>query len=280
MTKFKVALIQLNSQRDVDGNISTLQRLVSKAADQGVDLILTPENLASMPMDQQTPAFAVEKHPMLAAARDLAQKYSVWLLLGSLLIKDIADGKIYNRSILLDNHGQVVSFYDKIHLFDVNLGRGESYGESAYFRGGNKAIIVETPWCKLGMTICYDLRFPHLYRSLAQAGAECILVPSAFTATTGKVHWEVLLRARAIENGCFIFAPNQAGDHAADQKTYGHSTIINPWGEVVAVAGEAEDIIVSDIDVSASKRARERIPSLICQPTFDLAVVQLTNSRK
>lgn len=270
MAKVKIALIQLNSQRDVAQNIVTLEKFISQAADQGADFILTPENLASMPMDHQTPVFTMDKHPLLAAARQMAQKHSVWLLLGSLLIKNEENRTIYNRSVLLDNNGMIVVSYDKIHLFDVNLGNGESYGESAYFNGGDRAIVITTPWGELGMTICYDLRFPQLYRALAQAGAEYIVVPSAFTATTGKAHWEVLLRARAIENGCFILAPNQTGTHAETQKTFGHSMIIDPWGEVQAIAGEIEEIVFSEIDLSASQNVRQKIPSLAYQPDFHL----------
>jgi len=208
-------------------------------------------------------------HPVLAALREVARETGVWLLIGSLAV-DIsrepgpAEGerRLANRSYLVDPSGAVVAHYDKIHMFDVDLAGGESYRESNAFRPGGRTVLAETPWGVLGMTVCYDLRFPHLYRALAQAGADFLAIPSAFTVPTGKAHWHVLMRARAIENGCFVFAPAQWGEHAEGRRTYGHSLIVDPWGEVLADAGEGVGIVSARIDVAAIAKARRMVPSL------------------
>ena len=206
---------------------------------------------------------------MLAALREVAQETGVWLLIGSLAVDlsrepGTAEGerRLANRSYLVDPGGAVVARYDKIHMFDVDLAGGESYRESNAFRPGGRAVLAETPWGVLGMTVCYDLRFPHLYRALAQAGADFLAIPSAFTVPTGKAHWHVLLRARAIENGCFVFAPAQWGEHAEGRRTYGHSLIVDPWGEVLADAGEGVGIVTARIDLAAIAKARRMVPSL------------------
>ena len=206
---------------------------------------------------------------MLAALREVAQETGVWLLIGSLAI-DLSrepgtaggEHRLANRSYLVDPGGAVVAHYDKIHMFDVDLAGGESYRESNAFRPGGRAVLAETPWGVLGMTVCYDLRFPHLYRTLAQAGADFLAIPSAFTVPTGKAHWHVLLRARAIENGCLVFAPAQWGEHAEGRRTYGHSLIVDPWGEVLADAGEGVGIVSARIDLAAIAKARRMVPSL------------------
>jgi len=192
----------------------------------------------------------------------------VWLLIGSLAIK-VSDTKTANRSFLIDPKGGIAAQYDKIHLFDVDLPSGETYRESNTVAGGNRAILAETSWGRLGMTICYDLRFPHLYRALAKAGAFLLTVPSAFTETTGKAHWHTLLRARAIENGAFVVAPAQGGTHANGRKTYGHSLIVAPWGEVLAEAGTDPCVIVAEIDSARVTDARTRVPSLKHDRDFD-----------
>jgi deaminated glutathione amidase len=206
---------------------------------------------------------------VLAALREVAQETGVWLLIGSLAIdlsreRGTAEGerRLANRSYLVDPGGGVVARYDKIHMFDVDLAGGESYRESNAFRPGGRAVLAETPWGVLGMTVCYDLRFPHLYRALAQAGADFLAIPSAFTVPTGKAHWHVLMRARAIENGCFVFAPAQWGEHAEGRRTYGHSLIVDPWGEVLADAGEGVGIVSARIDLAAIAKARRMVPSL------------------
>jgi deaminated glutathione amidase len=208
-------------------------------------------------------------HPVLAALQAVARETGVWLLIGSLAV-DISrepgiprgERRLANRSYLIDASGAIVARYDKIHMFDVDLAGGESYRESNAFRPGGEVVLADTPWGVLGMTVCYDLRFPQLYRTLAQAGAEFLAIPSAFTVPTGKAHWHVLLRARAIENGCFVFAPAQWGEHAEGRHTYGHSLIVNPWGEVMADAGQGVDIVTERIEVARIAEARRMVPSL------------------
>jgi deaminated glutathione amidase len=269
---FIASCIQFTSARDYQPNIGIVSDLVRRARDAGADFVLTPENTGlTEPVGRlrREKARAEANHPVLAALRDVARETRVWLLIGSLAVDlsgepETAEGecRLANRSYLVDPHGAVVARYDKIHMFDVDLAGGESYRESTGFRPGDRAVLAETPWGVLGMTVCYDLRFPHLYRALAQAGADFLAIPSAFTVPTGKAHWHVLMRARAIENGCFVFAPAQWGEHAEGRRTYGHSLIIDPWGEVLADAGEGVDIISARIDVAAIAKARRMVPSL------------------
>jgi predicted amidohydrolase len=201
-------------------------------------------------------------HPALAAFREAAAKAGAWLLIGSIGVKVEGGERLANRSYLLDASGNIVATYDKIHMFDVDLAGGESYRESATFRPGDRAVLADTPWGLLGMTVCYDLRFPHLYRTLAQAGARFITIPAAFTRPTGSAHWHVLQRARAIETGCYIFAPAQCGEHTQGRKTYGHSLIVAPWGEVLADGGDDVGIISAEIDTAKIDEARRMVPSL------------------
>jgi predicted amidohydrolase len=201
------------------------------------------------------------EHPAIPAFSALAAELGVWLLIGSLQIK-LDAVTCANRSFLFDDCGRVVARYDKIHMFDVDLQGGESYRESKTFRPGDRAVIADTPWGKVGLTVCYDLRFAYLYRALAQAGASFLTVPSAFTVPTGQAHWHTLLRARAIETGSFVFAPAQCGGHAEGRKTYGHSLIVAPWGEVLADGGEAPGVITADIDPAKVAEARSMIPAL------------------
>ena len=208
-----------------------------------------------------------ETHAALAAFRALAKELRIWLHCGSLAVI-LPSGKVANRTYVLSPDGAVAAFYDKIHMFDVDLGNGERYMESATFEAGHEAVTVDLPWGRLGLTICYDLRFPHLYRHLAQAGADFLTVPAAFTRVTGEAHWHVLLRARAIETGCFVFAPAQTGVHAGDRKTFGHALIISPWGEILADAGTDPGVIVTDIDVAEVARARAKIPALTLDAAF------------
>jgi len=268
---FTASCIQFTSARDYDPNIRVVSDLVRRARDGGADLVMTPENTG---LTEPVGKFRREKardeanHPVLAALRDVAQETGVWLLIGSLAV-DLSrepgregESRLANRSYLVDPRGAVGARYDKIHMFDVDLAGGESYRESNAFRPGERTVLAETPWGALGMTVCYDLRFPHLYRTLAQAGADFLAIPSAFTVPTGKAHWHVLLRARAIENGCFVFAPAQWGEHAEGRRTYGHSLIVDPWGEVLADAGEGVGIISARIEVGAIGKARRMVPSL------------------
>jgi deaminated glutathione amidase len=262
--KFRVACIQTSSTRDVAENIASVSGLIARARADGAELICTPENVA---MIEPNRAARFEKaepegsHPALAAFREVAAKTGAWVLAGSLAVKIDGD-RLANRSYLIDPGGRVAASYDKIHMFDVDLESGESYRESATFRPGDRAVLVDTPWGPLGMTVCYDLRFPHLYRALAQAGALYITIPSAFTRPTGRAHWHVLQRARAIETGCYLFAPAQCGEHAEGRKTYGHSLIVAPWGEVLVDGGEEVGIVSAEIDPAKIDEARRMVPSL------------------
>ena len=205
----------------------------------------------------------------LAGMRDLARETGAWLLAGSLVIDPdrepgaaAGETRLANRSLLLDANGTVVARYDKIHMFDIDLPGGESYRESNAYRPGGRTVVADTPWGRLGMSVCYDLRFPHLYRALAQAGADFLTVPSVFTVPTGTAHWHVLLRARAIETGCFVFAPAQWGEHAAGRRSYGHALIVDPWGEVLADAGEGVGLVTARIDPTRIAEVRRMVPSL------------------
>jgi predicted amidohydrolase len=264
MTKFKAACVQLRSSDDVRENIYDTTNLIRDAARQGAQFIATPENTTLMAPDggaKLDRSFIESKDPALPAFRALAAELSVWLLIGSLAIK-VSGAKTANRSFLIDPNGRISARYDKIHLFDVDLPSGEKYRESNTVEGGDTAILADLPWCKLGMTICYDLRFPKLYRALAKDGATLLSVPSAFTETTGKAHWHVLVRARAIENGAFVIAPAQGGAHANGRKTYGHSLIVAPWGEIIAEGGTDPGIFMAEIDTALALDARARIPNL------------------
>jgi predicted amidohydrolase len=263
---FRLACIQVNASDDMPANLAAAGAMARAARDDGAQLISFPENVAFMAPDGlgvREAARTEDAHPALAAFRDLAQELEAWLLVGSLAIATgDADGRVANRSFLLDDGGAVRARYDKIHMFDVTLADGESYTESATYRPGSAAVCAETPFGALGLTICYDLRFPYLYRALAKAGARMIAVPSAFTLATGKAHWHTLLRARAIETGSFVFAPAQCGTHPRGRKTFGHSLIIGPWGEILAEAGDTPGVIAAEIDLAAGARARAQVPAL------------------
>ncbi len=258
----KVACIQLTSGADLLENIEKVENLLKQAAESGAKFIFTPENSFLMEAGTKNhEIYKQEEHPAVIASSDMAKKYGVWLLIGSVAVAG-SDNKNYNRSLLFNPAGEIAAQYDKIHLFDVEVGDGQTYRESAKMIAGDKAVIADMPFAKLGMTVCYDLRFPQLYRALAKAGANIITVPAAFTQVTGQAHWHVLLRARAIENACFIVAPAQTGTHAGGRKTYGHSLIINPWGEIIADAGTEEGIITAEIDLSEVAKIRANLPSL------------------
>jgi deaminated glutathione amidase len=268
----KAACVQFTAARDYEPNIQVVSDLVRRARDRGADFVLTPENTGLMePIGKLRREKARDEanHPVLAVLRDLARETGLWLLLGSLAVDisrepGIPEGerRLANRSYLIDATGGIIARYDKIHMFDVDLVGGESYRESNAFRPGSSLELAKTPWGVLGMTVCYDLRFPQLYRTLAQAGADFLAIPSAFTVPTGKAHWHVLLRARAIENGCFVFAPAQWGAHAEGRRTYGHSLIVNPWGEVLADAGDGVGVVSTSIDPAHVAEARRMVPSL------------------
>lgn len=264
----RLSCIQISSSDDLTANIAKLEAMVESSAKQGAQLICTPENSFLMEKPNTERIFYTQgAHPAIAASSAMAKKNKVWLLIGSISVADdkeqpVDNKKTYNRSLLFNPQGEIVAQYDKIHLFDVDVGDGQTYKESAKIIAGNKAVIAKTPWGNLGMTICYDLRFPQLYRAIAKAGAKIIAVPAAFTQVTGEAHWHVLLRARAIETGCFIIAPAQTGTHAGGRKTFGHSLIIDPWGKILADAGTEEGVITADIDISEVEKTRAKLPSL------------------
>jgi predicted amidohydrolase len=262
--KFIAACVQITAQREFAPNIAATSDLVRRARDAGAELIMTPEITGMFEPKRDlhlAKAVCEADHPALAAFRDLARETASWLLVGSLAIK-LEASRLANRSFLLAPDGVIAARYDKIHMFDVDLANGESYRESALYRPGEDLVLAALPWGTLGMTICYDLRFPYLYRALAQAGADFLSIPAAFTVPTGKAHWHVLQRARAIENGCFVFAPAQWGEHADGRKTYGHSLIVDPWGEVLADAGECIGFITAEIDPAKIAEARRMVPAL------------------
>jgi predicted amidohydrolase len=262
--KFKAACVQVTAGRELAPNIETALRLGRKASAEGADFITYPENVT---MIEPVGAEAVKKalpeseHPAIPAFRGLARETGAWILAGSLSIRTGA-AKYANRSILFDDAGNIVARYDKLHLFDVDLAGGERYRESERIAPGDRAVVAATPWGLLGMTICYDVRFPQLYRALAKAGAAMFTVPAAFTEQTGRAHWHILNRARAIECGAFVIAAAQCGTHAQGRRTFGHSLIVDPWGEVLAEGGESEGVIVAEIDLAKSAEARRRVPSL------------------
>jgi predicted amidohydrolase len=262
--KFTAACVQMTSEREFEPNIRAASDLVRRARDAGADFIMTPEITGMFePKRDRHLAKATDEatNPVIAAFRDLARETGAWLLLGSTPIKLEAE-RLANRSFLLAPDGAIAARYDKIHMFDVDLKNGESYRESALYRPGESSILATLPWGTLGMTVCYDLRFPYLYRALAQAGADFLSIPAAFTVPTGKAHWHVLQRARAIENACFVFAPAQWGEHAEGRKTFGHSLIVDPWGEILADAGEGVGFITAEIDTAKIAEARRMVPAL------------------
>lgn len=268
---FRAACIQMTSGVDMDANVEAASSLIRQAATAGADFIATPEVTHLMVLKTRelfSKIYSQADDPGLKAFQALAAELDKWLLIGSLAIR-LSDTKLANRSFLIGPDGHIKSSYDKAHMFDVDLPSGESYRESATYQAGNKLALAQTPWGTVGQTICYDLRFPYLFRALAQQGADFITVPSAFTQQTGEAHWHILLRARAIETGCFIIAPAQTGTHECGRKTYGHSLIISPWGEVLADGKSGTGIIVADIDSEAVNAARAQIPSLLGDMPLD-----------
>lgn len=266
----RTALIQMTSSDDPDTNLAFMKEAITNAAANGAGFILTPElcNCISLDRRHQT---AVLKHEAedrtLAELRDLAARLGVWLVLGSLALKtDDPDGRFANRTFVIGPDGAVVGKYDKIHMFDVRISETEAFRESSGYRPGTQLKIVSTPFGRLGLTICYDLRFPHIFRALAQQGAEIFSVPSAFSPNTGAAHWEPLLRARAIENGAYVLAPAQTGTHPTksgrSRKTYGHSMAVDPWGQVLAQTSQRSDTLFTNLHLAEVEQARQRVPSL------------------
>jgi len=266
MTKLRVACAQLRTGIEIVANIDHASALIRDAAGKGARFIATPEmtNLLDIRPGMARPKIVAESDDKtLAALRALADELGVWLLIGSIAVAVEGEDRLANRSVLIAPDGSVRARYDKIHMFDVEVGDGQSYRESRAYRPGERAGLAEAEFGVLGMTICYDVRFPHLYRKLAQAGAEILTIPAAFTRVTGQAHWHVLVRTRAIETGSFVLAPAQGGKHEDGRETFGHSLIVSPWGEVLAEKADDEPgVIVADIDLDAVTKARGRIPSL------------------
>lgn len=264
MRPFKAACIQVNASNDMMANIDSAMRLCVEARAAGAELILMPENVSMMEWGRTNivmKAQPEDDHLALKAFRDLAREIGAWLHVGSLAVL-LEDGMVANRSYTIRPDGIVAARYDKIHMFDVDLGLGEVYRESATFKPGDRAVTAQLPWGKMGLSVCYDLRFPHLFRAYAKADCDFLAVPAAFTRTTGKAHWHVLLRARAIETGCYVFAPAQVGTHVNDRETYGHALIISPWGEILADALEQPGWIMAEIDPRKVADARRKVPSI------------------
>ena len=271
MTELRVACIQNTASRDIRANVDWVCARIDEAAAGGAEFIALAETVGLIePVNQQIPAatFGEADDIGLAAFRERAARHGVVVLVGSQLIEE--GGRIFNRSFLLDRDGSIRARYDKLHMFDIELRNGEAYRESDAIAPGERAVIVETGFGRVGLSICYDLRFGALYRALAQAGAELITIPAAFTQTTGEAHWHVLVRARAIETGAFVIAPNQCGHHCDKRYSYGHSLIVDPWGEVLADGGAEPGIVYADIDTAQVAKVRSRIPSLKNERPFTL----------
>jgi predicted amidohydrolase len=271
---FVAACVQMRTGRDPSRNRDDAVAMVREAADQGAHFVQTPEMTGLLERDRASFREKIatpDDDPTLAGLRDVARERGLWIQIGSLAVK--AGEKAANRAFLVDPEGDIVATYDKIHLFDVDLANGERWRESNAYAGGDRAVLAQTPWGLLGVTICYDLRFPQLYRALAEAGAGVLTAPSCFTRQTGEAHWHVLQRARAIENGAFMIAAAQGGKHEDGRETYGHSLIVDPWGRVLAEGGTEPGVILAEIDLALVADARQRIPSLQHGRPFRVDVV-------
>jgi len=269
---FNAAMIQMRSGLNPAANLAAALELIDEAKEAGADYVLTPEmtNILAAKREQLfAKIVAEEQDATLTTLREVARKLAIYIHIGSLAIKASPE-KAANRSFLIDRRGEVAARYDKIHMFDVDLAGGESYRESNTYRPGELAMVADLPWGRLGLTVCYDLRFPALYRALAEAGASFLAIPSAFTRQTGEAHWHVLQRARAIENGCFVFAAAQGGKHENGRETYGHSLVVDPWGRILAEGGTEPGVVMAQVDPSEVVAARSRIPSLHHGRRFEL----------
>jgi len=263
-TTFKAAMIQMRAGLTVAANVDAAVRMIGEAKSAGAAYVQTPEMTNIMEVKRErlfSTIVAEEQDTSLATFRELARKLGIYVHVGSLAIK-AGHERAANRAFLIDPKGEIAARYDKIHMFDVDLAGGESYRESRTYRAGELAVLSDLPWGRLGVTICYDLRFPALYRALAEAGATMLAIPSAFTKQTGEAHWHVLNRARAIENGCFVFAAAQGGKHENGRETFGHSLIVDPWGRILAEGGTEPGVVMAEIDIGEVAKARARIPSL------------------
>jgi deaminated glutathione amidase len=269
---FTVGLIQMRSGLDPASNLDAAARMIAEAKSAGAHYVQTPEmtNLLAANREQLFAAIHPEEDDAtLAGFCELARKQNIYLHIGSLAIR-ISSDRAANRSFLIDRRGDIVARYDKIHMFDVDLANGESYRESRNYRPGEIAVASDLPWGRLGLTVCYDLRFPALYRALAEAGCSLLAIPSAFTQQTGEAHWQVLMRARAIENGAFVLAAAQGGKHESGRETFGHSLVVDPWGRVIAEGGSEPGVVLATIDPAEVSAARAKIPSLQHGRRFEL----------
>lgn len=275
MGRFTAACVQMTTGIDPQINLENATRLIERATSAGAQFIATPEMTGCMNIkagDRRATIYAQSEDPLLKAFQDLAKDLNVTLLIGSLAFKAENDERMANRSCLISSEGSLIATYDKIHMFDVEVGDGQTYRESNTYRPGETAMVANTPHATLGLSICYDLRFPHLYRQLAQNGAQILTCPAAFTKVTGEAHWHTLLRARAIETGSFVIAPAQSGLHEDGRETFGHSLMIDPWGQIVAESTlYGEDVILAEIDPAEVEAVRGRIPSLRKEQPFTIS---------
>ena len=263
--ELKIAVVQMTSAANPAANTLAGEAILNQAQARGVDLVCFPEvaNMAQRRPSIARDVIATEQDdPFLAMCRQFAAKSGIWIHTGSLALSDPGAEKFLNRTFVIDQDGEIAGRFDKIHLFDVDLGDGLVRRESDRYQPGDRAVVIDTPWGPWGLSICYDVRFPNLYRAMAQAGATILFVPSAFTVTTGTAHWETLLRCRAIENGCYVIAAAQTGDHEDGRTTYGHSMVVDPWGAVMAEAGESAEVIYVTLNITRVGQTRRRIPSL------------------
>lgn len=264
INRVRVACLQTNSGNDYSANLATLSAMAREAAAGGARFVFSAEYALMMDGSGRTmreKAQDARGEPALSALTALSREFGVWHLAGSLtLVSD--DGRMFNRSVLISDRGEIIASYDKIHMFDATLPSGTVIKESSAYRPGERAVVAPTPWGPLGLSVCYDLRFPQLYRALARGGATMLAVPSSFQRETGKAHWHVLMRARAIENACYVIAPALCGDHPGKRSTYGHSLVVDPWGEVLADGGDAPGVVYADLDLGQVEKVRSMLPSL------------------
>ncbi len=272
----RAAILQMTSGINPAANAAAIVEAASHAVEQGADMLFTPEMAGYLDRNRGRAAETLRSEAddmVLATVREAAARHGLWVHLGSLPLKEEGgDGRWVNRSFVIDGKGEIRARYDKIHLFDVDLATGESWRESSVYRPGEEVVAVDTPWGRMGLSVCYDLRFPDLYRALTNAGATMLLMPAAFTVPTGEAHWHVLLRARAIEAGCFVIAPAQTGRHEDGRETYGHSLVIDPWGEVLLDMGEKAGLALADIDLSRVEDVRGRVPAIANRRTIPVDV--------
>lgn len=272
----RAAILQMTSGIHPASNAEVMVDAISRAKAEGADMLFTPEMAGQLDRNRNRAAASLTNesgNKVLADVRNAAAKAGIWVHIGSLALKDErTDGRWTNRSFVIDGSGEIRARYDKIHLFDVDLANGESWRESSVYGAGKRAVAVDTPWARMGLSICYDVRFPDLYSALTNAGANILLIPSAFTVPTGKAHWHVMLRARAIEAGCFVIAPAQTGRHEDGRETFGHSCVIDPWGDILLDMGTETGLALVDIEMERVAEMRSRIPAISNRRTISSEV--------